>query len=80
MYSNPPFPDEDPELDVEAQFANHIVRGAQKRIEKKRRLQCVSGWLWCKYHVTITCTVKASCPGSNYAGEGTCMRLVQCKL
>ena len=47
-YSNPPFPDEDPELDVEAQFASHVVREAQKRIEKKRRLQCLSGWLWCK--------------------------------
>ena len=47
-YSNPPFPAEDPELDVEAQFASHVVREAQKRIEKKRRLQCLSGWLWCK--------------------------------
>ena len=47
-YSNPPFPAEDPELDVEAQFASHVVREAQKRIEKKKRLQCLSGWLWCK--------------------------------
>ena len=47
-YVNPPFPAEDPELDVEAQFASRVVREAQKRIEKKKRLQCLSGWLWCK--------------------------------
>ena len=47
-YINPPFPAEDPELDVEAQFASHVVRQARKRIETKQRLQCLSGWLWCK--------------------------------
>ena len=47
-YINPPFPAEDPELDVEAQFASRVVREAQKRIEKKKRLQCLSGWLWCE--------------------------------
>lgn len=39
---------EDPELDVEAQFSRQAVRGAQAAIVKKKQLQCVSGWLWCK--------------------------------
>jgi len=38
---------EDPELDVEAQFSRQAVRGAQAAIVKKKKLQCVSGWLWC---------------------------------
>ena len=39
---------EDPELDVEAQFGHHAVRGAQAAIANKKKLQCVSGWLWCE--------------------------------
>lgn len=39
---------QDPELDVEAQFSRHVVRRQKKVIANKMRLQCVSGWLWCK--------------------------------
>lgn len=38
----------DPELDVEAQFSRQVVRDAQARIAKGMRVQCISGWLWCK--------------------------------
>ena len=38
----------DPELDVEAHLAERVIRDARSRINKKKRLQCISGWLWCK--------------------------------
>ncbi|CAI8043998.1 hypothetical protein GBAR_LOCUS24420 [Geodia barretti] len=38
----------DPELDVEAQFSSNVVRRQKRVIANKMRLQCVSGWLWCK--------------------------------
>ena len=34
---------------MEAHFARHVVRSTQMAIEKKGRLQCISGWLWCKF-------------------------------
>ena len=39
---------QDPELDVEAQFSRNVVRRQKRVIANKMRLQCVSGWLWCK--------------------------------
>ncbi len=48
-YIEPRSEQQDPELDVEAQFGRSAVRSAQTAIEKKRALQCISGWLWCKY-------------------------------
>ena len=43
----------DPELDVEAQFSRRAVREAQSSIAKGTRLQCITGWLWCKYVDTM---------------------------
>ncbi len=47
-YIIPKHEEQDPELDVEAQFGRNAVRTAQMAIAKKKRMQCINGWLWCK--------------------------------
>ncbi len=53
-YIEPRSEQQDPELDVEAQFGRSAVRSAQTAIQKKRALQCISGWLWCKYWCVVS--------------------------
>ena len=45
---------QDPELDVEAQFSSNVVRRQKRVIANKMRLQCVSGWLWCKSSLPLS--------------------------
>lgn len=47
-YIVPQHEEQDPELDVEAQFGRDAVRNARSAIAKRKRLQCTSGWLWCE--------------------------------
>lgn len=55
-YIEPKSDQQDPELDVEAQFGRTAVRSAQHAIQKKHRLQCISGWLWCEWPLSVYCT------------------------
>lgn len=47
-YIVPKNEERDPELDVEAQFGRDAVQSARSAIAKKKRMQCISGWLWCR--------------------------------
>ncbi len=48
MNIEPVVGEQDPELDIDAHLPRQHVRSQTAIIKRRRKLQCVSGWLWCK--------------------------------